>query len=233
MNRYRHNNKSEQIEQTEQIKFIVPAYFYPGTNWARLINAAKYNDNIIAIANCNNGAGNKIDKKYSIAFDKFTDNGGRIVGYVYTQYGNRNIDKVKKDIDKWFLLYGKYVSGIFLDEQDISLENIEYYKTLYNYIKDNYHVIVIGNCGYAPHENYMQFNDITCIHENDNAKIRSEKWMSKYNSDKFYMIVHSYNNYKSAIKTAKNNNIGYIYCTDDKLPNPFDVLPEYFEDMIR
>ncbi len=26
--------------------------------------------------------------------------------------------------------------------------------------------------------------------------------------------------------------VGYYYCTDDKLPNPWDTLPPYWDDLV-
>jgi hypothetical protein len=56
--------------------------------------------------------------------------------------------------------------------------------------------------------------------------------MTSYSSDKFAMIVHSVpdvDTMKSYIDLAVARGIGYVYVTDDTLPNPYDSLPSYWQ----
>src|SRR5689334_13395637 len=95
---------------------LVPAYFPPATGyWNDLAQAARRVP-LVAIANVFNGPGSDSQPRadYLQAIRSVRDAGGQVLGYVYTQYGERATEVVRSDILKWRQLYP--VDGFFIDE---------------------------------------------------------------------------------------------------------------------
>ncbi|MFE4834899.1 spherulation-specific family 4 protein [Arthrobacter sp. NPDC056691] len=101
---------------------LVPAYFYPRVNpndgivdqWERMCSVAKGKS--IIVMNPNSGPGVKVDSNYTAAVKYCRDRGHKVVGYVYTNYGQRDPQGVRDDVDKYLRQYE--ADGIFLDEMN-------------------------------------------------------------------------------------------------------------------
>ena len=227
---------------TISMKVLVPAYFDPSSSdyWHKLeAQAAMKPNQIYAIANKANGPGSKYDTSYAIVINNMHSNNGRVIGYVWTNYGAISLNIVKKDIDSWYSFYPS-IDGIFLDGQASQTGKEDYYLELYNYIKQkNSTSLVVSNPGINTIENYLIYNgqrvsDVICIFENyegfDTWKPAS--WCKKYSNDNFYVLPYNSgpSQYINRVNRAASLNIGWIYCTDDNGANPWDVLPSYFED---
>jgi hypothetical protein len=228
------------------MKVLVPAYFYPigGTtdNWSRLTAVASANaaGTVYAIANVNNGpdSGDDADRvAYQAAIAAFRAAGGRVLGYVYTSYGARDVVAVKADIDLWYSRFG--VDGVFLDEQANSVAALGYYLDLRAHIKGKGgEALVVANPGTSTLEGYMAANDVTCVFETDGPPgfptWTPPAWTANYPASKFYVLPYnsSVGNMTAFVARAAANNVGWIYVTDDTLPNPWDTLPGYFEALV-
>ncbi|KAF1029743.1 MAG: hypothetical protein GAK40_00343 [Burkholderia plantarii] len=126
---------------------VVPAYFYPSgtgaTAWSTLAtNAASVP--ITAIVNPNSGPGTAVDPAYTSAIAKVRAAGGKVIAYVHTSYGSRSLSDVTADINRYLAYYT--VDGFFIDEManDSTTAHVQYYQSLYNYIKGlsaNYQVV--------------------------------------------------------------------------------------------
>jgi Spherulation-specific family 4 len=80
--------------------------------------------------------------------------GVAIAGYVWTDYGKRDLEEVKADID----LYQDYynVNSIFFDEAASGVSQLNYYKELHDYaIKTSKLDKVILNHGTKPDTRYL------------------------------------------------------------------------------
>ncbi|NDI77639.1 hypothetical protein DYH56_06625 [Psychrilyobacter piezotolerans] len=101
------------------------------------------------------------------------NNGGKVIGYVSTDYGNRDEREVRKDIDLWKNEWN--IEGVFLDEGmgscgDSCEKLIKKYQDYYEYIGDK---IIVTNAGYID-ENYEKFlkdGVIMIVFENTYKKI--------------------------------------------------------------
>jgi hypothetical protein len=224
-----------------KMKVIVPAYFDPSGSdyWTRLAaQAAKMPGCLYAIANANNGPGSSYDASYATAINNMHQNEGKVIGYVYTNYGAVPFSTVKSDIDSWYSFYPS-MDGIFLDCQANVTGKENYYIQIYNYIKQkDSTALVVSNPGTNTIENYLVYNgkrvsDVVCIFETYPGfdSWTPAPWCSKYSSDNFYVIPYNITSsqYFSTVNRAASLNIGWIYCTSDNLPNPYDSLPPYFE----
>ncbi len=234
------NNGYDITNSSTIMKVLIPAYFEPGSDWLRMEQkAALMQNRIFAIANPNNGPSNQIISQYVDAINSLRNNGGRVIGYVHTLYGSRDIDLVKSDIDKWFAFYN--IDGIFLDEQAGTSGKELYYQEIYNYIKSiKPSALVIGNPGDSTVETYLYYKgsrvtDVVCIYEKNKDFLQwsPPAWIYNYSSDNFCALTigTDIGSWQSFADHAYSVNIGWIYHTDDLLPNPWDILSSYFENL--
>lgn len=224
------------------MKILVPAYFDPAKSpgdWDRIIRkAAEMPDRIFAIANPGNGPGPAVDSNYTAAINDLRGNGGRVLGYVHTLYGSRNINDIKADIHNWYSFYN--IDGIFLDEQAVNPGYEDYYLEIKNSIKtESPAALVFGNPGITPSETYLFYRglrvfDVICIFESAAGYLEwdAPAWVFNYESNNFCILTYETPKIDRQVFTdhAAANNVEWIYHTDDALePNPWDVLSTYFE----
>jgi hypothetical protein len=192
---------------------IVPAYFDDASLWDKLINSS--NNNMIIIANPNNGPGDKIDDFYLNNLNNLQNK--KPIGYIYTKWGDRNISEVENDIDKWIKFYP--IKGFFVDESATNEGNLSYYTTLYNYIKSKGNYYIVLNPGTMPNEKYFEIADNIVIFEDDiknlNIKCSQKSSIIAYNASQQQMQ-----------EVLQNYNCDYFYITDKM----YDELPSYFDE---
>jgi Spherulation-specific family 4/Secretion system C-terminal sorting domain len=230
------------VGDTLNMKVLVPAYFDPSVSdgWTRLkVEAGKLPGRIYAIANLDNGPGSSYDASYGKAISDMHDSSGKVIGYVYTNYGAIPLATAKSDIDSWFSFYPT-LDGIFLDCQSNLSGQESYYLELYNYIKQkNSSALVVANPGTNTLESFLIDNgqrvtDVICIFESDLGfdTWTSSSWCHNYDRGNFYVLPYNTTSsqYVQRVDRAISLNIGWIYCTSDMGANPWDTLPLYFED---
>ena len=108
--------------------------------------AAASQVNITAIMNPNSGPSNAVNADYTAAVGAFRAAGGKVVGYVSTQYGARDESAVLADVNAYKNFYT--IDGIFLDEMHNIAATLPYYENLRTSIAgvdSNYKVF--GNAG--------------------------------------------------------------------------------------
>jgi hypothetical protein len=223
---------------------LVPAYFYPSgaglDGWNRLATDARA-ISIEAIVNPASGPGTTQDPNYVAVVNKLRTAGGRVFGYVPTQYGNRDMTAVKKDIDKYIEFYN--ISGAFIDEMANTQERLPYYEELYHYIKEfRSDFKVIGNPG-MPYtlEGYLGAADTLVIFEGSSAlyadfrPMVTAPWVANYPPERFANIVYAVTaetGLLRALDKAGQTRAGSIYITDGRLPNPYRGLPAYWTQQV-
>ena len=221
------------------IEIVVPAYFYPGANspWTAMTAAADEVE-ITAIMNPFNGPGNALDGNYVAAVNAFRQAGGRVIGYVYSQYGARPLAQVLADVDRYEDWYA--VDGIFVDEMSNTgpAERLNYYKAIYDHVKaidDDWEVM--GNPGTETIEQYATWPtaDRLMVFENTGDAYTGDPpsaWNANYDRDKFVHLVHtesSSTDMLAHLNLARDRNAGGIYVTNDVMNNPWDILPSYWQ----
>jgi hypothetical protein len=225
------------------MKVLVPAYFDPSASnyWSRLAaQAAKMPGRLYAIANPDNGPGSSREQAYTSVMATMQSNGGKVIGYVWTNYGAVSISTVESQIDQWYSYYPS-INGIFLDCQANVTGQESYYLQLYGYVKQkDSSAIVVGNPGTNTIESYLfdggqRVTDVVCIFETNTGfdSWTPSSWTSKYDRSNFYVIPYNRQpgEWLTAVNRAASLNVGWIYCTDATLPNPYNTLPSYFEEM--
>lgn len=246
--------------RADQITALVPAYFYPtwwsGSPWDQL-NAAAAKIPIEAIMNPASGPGGGVNSDYVHAVNALRAAGGKVIGYVSTSYGSRPAADVFADIDAYLEWYS--VDGIFLDEMGNQLGDLDY-TAIYQYIKLKSSLIgrdlhVVGNPGtpFAPTETYLQAADTLVIFEGPltnpdpngaSFKLYPTKgpytglplWFQCYPRERFANLVYGVPTpltMLAALVKAVGYNAGYVFLTNDQLPNPWDTLPPYWDQEVN
>ena len=226
------------------LSLMVPAYFYPspGSDWDRLASAAARVP-LVAIMNPNSGPGNATtaDARYVRAIQSVRTAGGRVTGYVYTQYGRRPLEDVKTDLRRYHDLYA--LDGFFLDEManDGSTATVTYYAELKDYIgrlKPTYHVT--GNPGTQTAEVYVSRPTVDTVVTFEEGTgypgYNPAAWNRQYPAHRFCHLLHSVTNasaFTNAVTLAQRRNTGFLFVTDDRLPNPWDRLPTYWDAQVN
>ncbi|MFN0241848.1 MAG: spherulation-specific family 4 protein [Planctomycetota bacterium] len=226
-----------------KLRVLVPAYFYPvaGSPWSRMNAAAvAHPDRIVAIGNPFNGPGTTLDTTYLATFQSFRASGGKLIGYVYTSYGARPIADVKADVDTWRAWYP--IDGVFVDEMDnVPGAHESYYRALYDYVRTQLaDALIIGNPGTSTVPSYLSHQgapvaSALCIYESSGAALTwsADPWVLARDRRHFAALPYATPaaSWQAAVDHAWQQNCGFVYATDDALPNPWDTLPPYFEAM--
>jgi hypothetical protein len=248
----RESNISLATRQSK-LSILIPLYIYPNWYdrdkyiWKQVVLAAKKVP-ITAIINPNNGPnGAPPNVDYQQGIKDLRQAGVRIIGYVHSNYGKRDLKLVNADID----LYVKYfnIDGIFIDETASSRDKLDYYQKVYQYIKlQRKSLQVIINPGTDVDEGYLRkpVTDVAVIFENDRKGWNTYQppvYRYNYSAPRFAALVHTVAKskvMKEILDRAANSNFGYIYITNDSTNtpnhNPWDSLPSYWQaevDYIR
>ena len=229
---------------TTALNVMVPAYFGPPSSYWTTLNteAAVIPNRLVAIANPNSGPGTAFQQSYGDAITALQAQTGRVVGYVATGYAAKSLATVETEIDSWYSWYPT-INGIFFDEVANATGQEAYYQSLYNYVKTkNAAGLVVDNPGSTTQESYLYYNaarvaDVICTFESASgfSTWSQASWTATYDRSNFYELPFntSLSTYKAAVDHAYQQNAGWIYVTNDKLPNPWDTLPSYFVDEVN
>lgn len=231
------------------LELLVPAYFYPVgsglTDWARMASSSS-SVQLTAILNPGSGPGAAVDPTYTAVVSNLRSAGGKAVGYVNTDYGNRSWTDVKADIDAYRSMY--QVDGFFLDVMASGADKQSYYKSIYDYVKGlDPSLRVIANPGTSFDESYLSDRVADTIvsfegYGSDYASYVAPSWMSGYSASSFAHIVHTEaltSSMLADLVRAHAQNAGTVYVTDrvfspaDNLWNPYDALPSYWNEEVK
>lgn len=238
--------------RAQELKIIVPAYFYPGGagagDWQRL-NAAAQKVALWVIINPADGPGRQTGPVSSAAYKALRAAHGKTLAYVDTSYARRPLDRVLKDIDRWLALYPGQADGFFLDQipYDDAPTHLDYLARVYRYIKGKSRkFLVMGNPGTNTREAYLKrpVCDAIMTFENFAAEYpnyQPDAWAVRYRPDRFAHILHSAppseEALQEAIQTMQARRAGWLFITDAVYskahPNPYNRLPTYWEKEVE
>ena len=218
------------------VNILLPAYFYPSFDpnqsfWDEMTAAAGQVD-ITAIMNPDSGPGPSVNSDYTTAVDAFRADGGKVVGYTHTSYGLRSQAEVLSEIASYASFYN--IDGIFLDEMSNKSVDLVYYQSLYSSIKStNPGYRVFGNPGTNTLESYLTAADVLVTFENKTGydTYTPDTWTNNYTADHFAHLLYNVTDETTMLANvalAADRNVGYLYITNDTLPNPWDTLPHYW-----
>ncbi|MEN9675629.1 MAG: hypothetical protein RIS76_1525 [Verrucomicrobiota bacterium] len=226
------------------LALMVPAYFYPkpGGDWERLTAAARRVP-LVAILNPNSGPGSATvaDPEYVRAVQSLRQAGGRVTGYVSTRYAQRPIAEVNADVRRYHELYP--LDGFFLDEMsnDGRAVSVNYYAEVCEEIrrlKPAYHVT--GNPGTHTQERYLSRPTVDTLVTFEEGTgypgYTPDTWNRRYPAHRFCHLLHSVVDapaLTNAVALARKRNAGFLFVTDDLLPNPWDRLPVFWDNEVN
>jgi hypothetical protein len=227
---------------TPTLQLLIPLYSYPSWAepdiylWDEVITASKRIP-VTAIINPNSGpGGGPPNSDYQVGLAMLRSACITMVGYVHTDYGNRGLSQVKAEVDLYALYFD--IHGIFFDEVADGAAQLPYYRELYSYVKTKPRLNkVILNPGARLDEGYIKeprAGDSAIIFEDfpdDWPSYTPDPYLNAYPADRFALLIHTTpdsNTMQSQLDLAVARNIGYVYVTDDTLPNPWDSLPSFW-----
>lgn len=221
---------------------LVPPYAYPaeaGSHWDKLAAVASRVPTV-AVVNPDSGPGPASDPNYAEAIAKLRAAGGKAIGYVSTRYAQRPLSEVAADINRYRSFY--QLDGFFIDEMasDDSLLHVQYYQSIYGYVKAlSSDYTVVGNPGTHIKEVHLSLPtaDTVVVFEGDAAAFAEfvpDDWAVGYGPGRFAYLLHGADaaQMTAAVRKALRQNAGYLYVTDDTLPNPWDRLPSYWDQEV-
>ena len=236
------------------MRLLVPAYFYPGgdgaKHWERLLQSATATRaeapaapatkqargaRVTVIVNPASGPGEQRDPQYAAMLARAARANLELIGYVSTRYGKRPVEEIRADIRRWQTFYPQ-ITGIFLDEQNSSVDFVKHYRQLYLFIHSQPGLTtVVTNPGVACDRKFFETrtSDTCCIHEQAGslAKFQPPDWLRDFPPQRFNALFYNVRDeaeMRRCLAAAKAAGIGSIFVTDDQLPNPWDRMPDYW-----
>ena len=235
--------KSAPTDVSTCLNIMLPLYIYPN-HWDTAnyiwddIAAANAQVPTVAIVNPNSGPVSPPNADYVQGMTDLADGSVKMIGYVATDYANRDIDVVKAEIDIYADEYSVWLTGIFFDEGSSSAADIDYYTEIYDYV----HAIagfdmVVTNPGTPPDELYLSTpaTDVSVTFESFGSN-----WMAytppsyvwSYQPERFAMLAHttaSSADMETYLDRAGFRNSQYVYITDQAFAtDPWDDLATYY-----
>lgn len=233
---------------------IVPLYIYPtdpinNSSYNNLIDLARRFSDVptIVALNPSSGPGTVVDGNYTAAIDRLTGASIQVIGYVSSAYMDRSLALVKADALKWTQLYPR-VRGIWVDEMPNGYgtrtvsEIIAYYHELYVYCKSTLNLdYVYVNPGSTIEKEIWDGNvgDNVAWYETSGLPTLAQMtegsayYTSMWEIPKHCktVIAHSVATWNEAdVKLVKQYN-GWIYITNDVMPNPYDSLSNWIYEL--
>jgi len=211
----------------------VPSYFYPGAPWSTMQSLRSSIGLTVINPNSGPGAYNSLYASTTAATQLA---GITVLGYVHTSNGQRPIATVLAEIDTYYGWY--HVDGIFLDEcWATDCSSYGYYSHIYQHIKSKGGKgLTIMNPGVTIPECYMTCSDIIITAETDAHSYtnywRAAGYETKYPASRFWHIVHTASAalMPSLVSRIHANHAGWVYVTDQVMPNPYAALPAYLHN---
>ena len=228
--------------RTRAMTALVPAYFYPtgagAGSWDRLCRAAR-SIPIQAVINPASGPGTSADPNYVATVARFRGAGGRVLGYVHTSYGAREIGQVKSDIQAYLKMYD--VDGFFVDEMSTNPLQVAYYSGLYAFIKHQKQALeVVGNPGTNTNESYVKSRtaDRLVIFEGPADRFEEHlpsRWVLHYRRQRFAQVIYGTATAKEMLRVLARSvqvNASAVFISDGSGSNPYNRLPSYWEQEV-
>lgn len=213
---------------------IIPLYSYPGSTWNAIIEQKQANPSVpvTVVVNPSSGPGSSQDPNYAAWINSFRAAGINVLGYVYTSYASRSASSVEADIGAYKSWYS--VNGIFLDEMSNQPGYQSYYSSLTSYAHSLGLSMVVGNPGTSVPSSYVGTVDILVIYEDSgmpSASTLASSTMGLSKTD-FAMVSYGVPSLNSfSVQTAAGY-VGYLYITNEGMPNPYASLPSYFPTLM-
>jgi hypothetical protein len=214
----------------------VPLYSDPSDPaWKAIVAAKKAHPSVTvrAIINPNSGPGASKDPAYSTGITSLDAAGIVVLAYVATTYGKKAPAAAKGEIDTYAGWYPG-LKGIFFDEMSNTAGDEAYYKGLDQYVKGKGLGITVGNPGTATLASFVGTVDTILVYESEGLPAVGSLgvFAGQFDRGNFGVIPYGVPAVDTAFVAGARAKVGFIYLTDDTVPNPWDTLPAYFPSLL-
>ena len=213
---------------------MVPFYIPPGTQWDRLVQVKLAHPSvpILAIINPQNGSGQAQDPGYVAGVQNLQSNGIVVLGYVDTNYAARNDTQVKAEITNYKNWYN--ADGIFFDQMSNIQGKENYYANLTSYAKSLGFTFTVGNSGVDTRPSYVGTVDNIVLYDNIMLPTIQSLggWHTNFTKNNFSILSFGINSLDQSFVNNASSHVGYMYMTNNTLPNPWNSIPDYFETLV-
>lgn len=216
----------------------VPLYVYPGdtgmAQWQSVIKTKLAHPTVpfVVVINPSSGVGSHKESNYVNGINRLKEAQITVIGYVYTGYGKRDEDVVKKEITKYKKWYN--LDGIMFDEMSNQIGYETYYKSLDNFAKSLGMKFTKGNPGTNVPSSYTDVVDNFVMYENsgypDLSKLKTLH--TDYDKKNLSFVSYGVAGLDAQYVIHATHCVGLMYITDNVLPNPYDSIPSYFENLV-
>ena len=217
------------------VKMAVPAYFAPPSpEWQRLITGAPTIGMIVF--NPQSGPGSVADPAYTKVIADAQAAGITMLGYVATSYGARAEADVVADINRYYDFYS--LSGIYFAEGPME-NDCTAMEAMYHRFSDAVRArdarayLAVGT-RFCP--TYIYFFDLMVQFARNWSEYQTDytppSWMPANSPQRFCHFVHTVPATDAGAALARTiaNGAGWVFVTDQTDPNPWSVLPSYFDE---
>jgi spherulation-specific family 4 protein len=217
------------------VKMAVPAYFDPPSpEWQRVIAGAPAVGMIVF--NPESGPGAATDPAYTAVIAQAQAAGITMLGYVATSYGARPEADVVADINRYYDFYTP--SGIYFAEGPME-NDCTPMEAMYHRLSDAVRArdarayLAVGT-RYCP--TYIFFFDLMVQFARNWGEYQTDytppPWMPANSPQRFAHFVHSVSGADASVALSRvlSNGAGWVFVTDQSEPNPWGVLPSYFNE---
>lgn len=227
----------------KRLRLLVPAYIYPAGDdrkqWRRLVDAAAKVD-LVVVVNPRSGPGLERNPDYAAVVAEAARRDVRLIGYVDLEFGDRQVTKIKADIDAWLRFY-PLVNGFFLDRQPCDAAHAAFVAEISTYAREKRPgALLIGDPGQPCDDSFLSRRgvDVACVFARPDGFATFELPANLRDFHPFQLAALAYQvpdaqAMRALLKEAVIKRIGYIYVTDGKSPNPWGSLPSYWEDEVE
>lgn len=215
------------------VRMAVPAYFVPGPEWQRIIAGAPTVGMIVF--NPQSGPGTATDPGYTTVISQAQHAGITVLGYVSTNYGQRAEADVVADINHYYDFYTP--SGIYLAEGPMETD-CDAMEAMYHRLSDAARArdasayLAVGT-RFCP--TYIFFFDLMVQFARNWTEYQTDyappSWMPANSPERFCHFVHTVpeGDASRALSLTITNGAGWVFVTDETDPNPWGMLPSYFD----
>jgi hypothetical protein len=213
---------------------IIPLYTYPtDATWTTVaaLQTSYPEVEMVAIINPASGPGLALDPNYDAGIDMLQMAGVIVVGYVHTSYGARPLVDVEGDVSTYAAFYGQ-LDGIMFDEMSTVAGDAAYYSAVADAVADAGLSLTLGNPGTTVPEALLGIFDTVFVYEGVGLPDPDALGVEGHDRSEFAVIPHAVATLDPEFVAAALERVGFVYVTDDVLPNPWDTLPTYFDELV-
>lgn len=214
---------------------IIPLYSTPGAPaWTALREAKRRFPEVpvIAVINPADGIRTPEQEEYREAVAVLRDEGITPIGYLTSSYAARPVGEMVEAISR---MRGTIpdLMGVFLDEMSNDAAHQGYYEALAVAAREAGMTLVVGNPGTVARAGLLSGMDVLVTRENVGPPedCRRPGWQAGHHRRHFAMLGYGVTALDRDRVLECVAEIGWLYLTDDVLPNPWDTTPGYLPEL--